>query len=149
MSRVRGSVTNNNGFWNAWLDLLALLLQLQSIITAQINDCLRLAPFPPGLRTYSLPLWLLVLIYESVTSSVPVVRWLTLHSWIHHDCNLTTNERLQYDCLLNHYLASFYNSGRTEDRTLPQTIRLLLHLLVVTGTCVNSVATKALCRIRA
>jgi hypothetical protein len=34
LSRVRGSVTNNNGFWTGWLDLLALLLQLQLIITA-------------------------------------------------------------------------------------------------------------------
>jgi hypothetical protein len=27
LSRVRGSVTNNNGFWIAWLDLLTLFLQ--------------------------------------------------------------------------------------------------------------------------
>jgi hypothetical protein len=30
---VWGSVTNNNGLWIGWLDLLALQLQLQSIIT--------------------------------------------------------------------------------------------------------------------
>jgi hypothetical protein len=33
LSRVRGSVTNNNGFWIGWLNLLTLLLQLQLIIT--------------------------------------------------------------------------------------------------------------------
>jgi hypothetical protein len=35
LSRVRGSRTNNNGFWIGWLDFLALLLQLQPIITAR------------------------------------------------------------------------------------------------------------------
>jgi hypothetical protein len=34
LSHVQGSVTNNNEFWIGQLDLLALLLQLQSIITA-------------------------------------------------------------------------------------------------------------------
>jgi hypothetical protein len=33
-SRVRGSVTNNNGLWIGWLDLLALLLQLLLIAIA-------------------------------------------------------------------------------------------------------------------
>jgi hypothetical protein len=31
LSRVRGSVTNNNGFWVGWLDLLPPYLQLQSM----------------------------------------------------------------------------------------------------------------------
>jgi hypothetical protein len=31
-------------------------LQLQPIITATINDCLKLAPFLTGLRVYFLPL---------------------------------------------------------------------------------------------
>jgi hypothetical protein len=30
-SRVRGSVSNNNGFWIGYLDLLALLIQLHLI----------------------------------------------------------------------------------------------------------------------
>jgi hypothetical protein len=57
-------------------------LQLQSIITAQ-NQWLP--------KTHSIPYWTtsvfsstvtdFVLIYESVTSSASVVRWLTLHSW--------------------------------------------------------------------
>jgi hypothetical protein len=63
-------VTNNNGFCIGWLNLLAFLLQLQSIITAH-NQWLP--------RTRSIPYWTasvfsstvtdLVLIYESVTSS--------------------------------------------------------------------------------
>jgi hypothetical protein len=34
VSRIWGSVTDNNGFWNGWLDLLAHLIQLQSVMTA-------------------------------------------------------------------------------------------------------------------
>jgi hypothetical protein len=101
LSRVRGSVTNNNGFWIGWLDLLALLLQLlliKSIITAH-NRWL------PKIR--SIPYWTtsvffysfssvvtdLVLIYESVPSSASVVRWITLHSWtLNHDWTTTTNQ---------------------------------------------------------
>jgi hypothetical protein len=56
LSRVRGSVANNNGFWNRWLDLLELILQLQSVIRAH-NQWLRLAPFLTGLRVSSLQLW--------------------------------------------------------------------------------------------
>jgi hypothetical protein len=86
LSRVRGSVTNNNGFWIGWLDLLTPFFynhyNLKSIITTH-NQWL------PKIR--SIPYWTtsvffsivtdLVLIYESVTSSASVVRWLTLHSW--------------------------------------------------------------------
>jgi hypothetical protein len=79
LPRVRWTVTNNNGFWVRWLDLLALLLQLKLSITAH-NHWLS--------KTRSIPYWTtsvlfstdLVLIYESVTSSASVVRWLTLHS---------------------------------------------------------------------
>jgi hypothetical protein len=56
---VRGvCVTINNEFWIGWLDLLAFRLQLQSIVTTQINDYLRLATFLIVLRVSSLPLWL-------------------------------------------------------------------------------------------
>jgi hypothetical protein len=37
LSRVQGSVTNNNGFWIGWLDLLALLLQ-PLLITISYNS---------------------------------------------------------------------------------------------------------------
>jgi hypothetical protein len=70
LSRVRGSVSNNNG------------LQLQSIIRAH-NQCLS--------KTRSVPYWTtsvfcsavtdLALIYESATCSASVVPCLTLHSW--------------------------------------------------------------------
>jgi hypothetical protein len=69
LSRVRDSVTNSNGFWIGWLDLLPLLLQLQ-LITEAHNQWLP--------KTRSIPYWTtsvfspavtdLVLIYESVTS---------------------------------------------------------------------------------
>jgi hypothetical protein len=57
LSRVRGSVTNNNGFWIGWLDLLPLQLQLQQIITVH-NHWLRFAPFLTGLQVSSPLLWL-------------------------------------------------------------------------------------------
>jgi hypothetical protein len=89
LSRFRGSMTNNNGFWFGWLDLLTPSLQLQPIITAH-NQWL--------FKTHSVSYWTtsvfssavtdLVLIYESVTSSASVVRWLTLHSWTLSFCIL-------------------------------------------------------------
>jgi hypothetical protein len=49
LSRVYGSVTNNNGFWIEWLDLLTpsytISLNHYQLQQLTINDCLRLAPF--------------------------------------------------------------------------------------------------------
>jgi hypothetical protein len=42
-SRGRGSVSNNNGFWIGWLDLLALLLQLH-LITINYNSSQSMTP---------------------------------------------------------------------------------------------------------
>jgi hypothetical protein len=95
LSCVRGSVTNNNGFWTRWLDVLTPSLQLQSIITAH-NQWLS--------KTRSVPYWTasvfsstvtdFVLIYESVTSSASLVLWLTFHSWTLNYCllNSLTND---------------------------------------------------------
>jgi hypothetical protein len=49
-------MTNNNGFWIRWLDLLALLYNYNQLWQLTINDSLRLAPFLTGLRMSSLPL---------------------------------------------------------------------------------------------
>jgi hypothetical protein len=72
MSRVRGSVTNNNGFWIGRLDLLTPFIT----ITLNYNQyCLRLAPFLTTVFSSSRPTATdLVLICESVTSSASVVR---------------------------------------------------------------------------
>jgi hypothetical protein len=51
------SVTNNNGFWIWCFGLLALLYNYTRILQLTNNDCLRLAPFLPGSRALSLPLW--------------------------------------------------------------------------------------------
>jgi mRNA-degrading endonuclease YafQ of YafQ-DinJ toxin-antitoxin module len=59
---------------------------LQSIITAQINDCLRLTPFLTGLRMSS-TVTDLVLIYEAVTSSMNYLR-MTSHLRLNHDDRL-------------------------------------------------------------
>jgi hypothetical protein len=50
-------VTNNNGFWIWWLDLLALFYNYTELRQLTINASLRLAPFLTGLRVSSLPLW--------------------------------------------------------------------------------------------
>jgi hypothetical protein len=93
LSRVRGFVTDNDEFWIGWLDLLALLLQLQPIITVH-NQWLS--------ETRSIPYWTtsvfsstvtdLVLIYESVTPSASV-----LHGWALN--SFKTELRLTRSCL--------------------------------------------------
>jgi hypothetical protein len=87
LSLVRGSVTNNNELCIGWLDLLAVLLQLQSIIIAH-NKAGSIPYWTTSVFSYSVTD--LVLIYESVASSVSLVRWLTLHSRTpNHDWKLT------------------------------------------------------------
>jgi hypothetical protein len=57
LSRIEVSVTNNNGFWIRWLDVLALLYNYNQLQQFPINDRLRLAPFLAGAWAFSLPLW--------------------------------------------------------------------------------------------
>jgi hypothetical protein len=100
-------------------------LQLQPIIINYNNsdDCLRLAPFLIGLRVSS-TVTDLVLIYESVTSSASVVRWLALHIWtlnclMTESLNSLTNQSI-------HECPVIYNAGQTEERPPPRTVRVLL-----------------------
>jgi hypothetical protein len=83
LSYGQGSLTNNNGFWIGWLDLLALLLQFHLITVTTAHN--RWLP-----KTRSISYWTtifssivtdFVLIYESITSSASIFHWLTLHSW--------------------------------------------------------------------
>jgi hypothetical protein len=96
-------------------------------------------------KTRSIPYWTtsvfsstvtdLVLIYESVTSSVSVVRWLALHKlnfWILLRLIHWTPLRISQWI---HEWTLFYNSGRTEERSRPRTVRLLLRLFVAARTC--------------
>jgi hypothetical protein len=131
-----------------------LLLQFRSIIKTHN----RWLP-----KTRSIPYWTtkafsstvtgLVLIYESVTSSVSVVRCLTLHSWtLSRDCILTelwvllsiatalnddrfTKEMVHESSTTDSIkCVSFHNSGRIRERPPPRTVRLLLRLLIFKGT---------------
>jgi hypothetical protein len=52
-----GCMTNNNGFWIRWLDLLALRYDYNQLWHITIYECLRFAPFLIGLRMSYLPLW--------------------------------------------------------------------------------------------
>jgi hypothetical protein len=69
MSRVYGSVTNNNGFWIGRLDLLTpsctISLNHNQLQQLTINDCLRLAPF-----SFSLSVLILVLPQQLWNSAV-------------------------------------------------------------------------------
>jgi hypothetical protein len=120
-SRVRGSMTNNNGFWAEWLDLLALFLQLQSITTAH-NQWL-----PKTRFVFSSTVTDSVLIYESVTTSASGVRWLTLtaeHSTflrMNHWTPFRTTKQLIHKWTLFH-------SGRTEYKSPRLTVPLLFYL---------------------
>jgi hypothetical protein len=113
-------------------------LQLKSITTAHSQWLY---------KTRSIPYWTtsvfpstvtdLVLIYGSVTSSASVVRWLALHSctlnfWIFLLLNDWTPSRISQWI---HEWTLFRNSGRTEERPLPPTVRLLLRLFVAARTC--------------
>jgi hypothetical protein len=60
----------------------------------------------------------LVLIYESVTSSASVVRWLTLHSW--------TLNSLTIESEWTHEWTLLQNSRRTDERPPQPTVRVLV-----------------------
>jgi hypothetical protein len=89
-----------------------------------IGDCLRLAQFLTGLRASSLLLWLNWL-------------WFTNRSLVNTP-QLYTQSQLQSEWLTNelvndsgttksfNYVSSFYNSGRTDERPPPRTVRVLV-----------------------
>jgi hypothetical protein len=95
----------------------------------------------------------LVLIYESITSSVSVVHWSTLHSWtldcawVIYDWNIENSwSELTLECgsLLKKFLTNTsVTFGRTEYKspclTVPQ---LFCFLSVATETCVNKPLTR-------
>jgi hypothetical protein len=126
---MRCSVTKN-GFWIEWLDLLALLLQLQSIIiVSSHNQWLPNTHSIPYSTTsvFSSAVTDLDPIYESVTSSASIVRRLTLHSWTLNsltsdECRTTAHSSLTGMNWTN----SFITSGRTEYKSPCLTVPLLL-----------------------
>jgi hypothetical protein len=81
-----------------------------------INDCLRVAPFPPGLRAYS----------------ASVVRWLTIRSWtlnfLTNESSFTTPVRMLAPLRMSNEL--FNNSRRTKDRTLPLTVHAVRRMSI-------------------
>jgi hypothetical protein len=106
------------------IGFIGTYLQLQSIMTAhhQWPSKTRSIPFWTT-SVFSSTLTNLILIYESVTFSVSVVRWLTLHSWTRH--SLTNDERrITAHSRMN--LADFCIISRRTDYKSPcHTIRLL------------------------
>jgi hypothetical protein len=111
---------------SGWMiGFIGTYLQLQSNVTAH-NQWLP--------KTRSIPYWAtsvfsstvtdLVLIYESVTSSASVVRWLTLHNWpLNSLANASLNSLTDQ---LIHKWTFFYKLGRTDDRSPSRTFRVLL-----------------------
>jgi hypothetical protein len=133
-SCVRSSVTNNNGFWIGWLDLLKHLLQSLLIIINMTVHNQWLS------KSRSISYWTtsvfstvtgLVLIYESVTSSAASVRWLTLHNWtlnstteLSYEFWMSNVESLANECVVT--WPTYITSGRTEYKSPLQTVPLLL-----------------------
>jgi hypothetical protein len=108
---VRGvCVTNNNGFWIGWLDLLALLLQLQPIITAHNQ-------WPS--KTRSIPYWTTNVLSSTGTNDE---RRLTAHSF-YCDC---LERWLSYECRRIELSWTELSSRWPEYRSLPRTIRVIL-----------------------
>jgi hypothetical protein len=107
-------MTYNNGFWIGWLDLLALLYNYSQLWQLTISVCLRLAPFLTGPRVSSLPLWRM-----TNKNSFPneFLVFLSTAPALNNDS--LTNAPLIYEW--NH----FYNLGRTDERVLPPTVRVL------------------------
>jgi hypothetical protein len=74
-------VTNNNGLWISWLVYLRFFtITINYDIRQQWLSATRSVPYWTT-SVFSSAVTDLVLIYESVTYSASVGRWLTLHSW--------------------------------------------------------------------
>jgi hypothetical protein len=113
MSRVRGSMTNNNGFWIRWLDLLipsfTIALIYNPLEQLTINDCLRLASFLTRLRVSSI-VTDLVLIYDWSLLLRMTYEWITTPD-SNDDCILTefSSDSITTDSI--NYVSSLCNSG--------------------------------------
>jgi hypothetical protein len=106
-------VTNSNGFWIWWLDLLALLYNSNQLWQLTINNCLRLCPFLAGVRVSSL-------LRDWLCSNLRVGHFFSFR------CPLVNTPQLNTEllnCLLNslnewiswiHEWTLFCNFGRTE-----------------------------------
>jgi hypothetical protein len=80
LSRVQGSLTNNNGFWIGWLNLLTLLLQ-SLLITINYSA---IAKLPTSQITRTCSILVLVLFLNSLTSDELrlTCEWVTNESWV-------------------------------------------------------------------
>jgi hypothetical protein len=117
-------VTENNGFWVGWLDLLtpsfAVTLNYNQLYQITINDCLRLAPFLPELRVSSVLLWMAwfrfmnwsLLRMTNVDSHIIShlrMNHLRLSDW-NDDCILTEFFSDSITTASINYVSSLYNS---------------------------------------
>jgi hypothetical protein len=91
-----------------------------------VDDCLRLAPFLAGLRVSSLPLWLCsdVRIGHLFIFRFPLVNTPQLKTELCYEYRMI---ELSHEWLNPwiHEWTLFYNSGRTEQRSWPRTVRVL------------------------
>jgi hypothetical protein len=153
-------MTNNNGFWIGWLDLLTpsstVTLNYNQLQQLTIDDCLRLSPFLTGLRVYSLLLWL--------SSDLRIGQFYEWGMKSHMSSHLRTNHlrmatafwllfRLSHDWLERRLHSDwitttqwimcppFITLRRTEERSPFPTVHVIACLSVAAETCVNSVVT--------
>jgi hypothetical protein len=147
LSCVRGSVTNNNVFWIGWLDdwiYWHFDYNCNKLYQTTINDCLRLAPFLPRLRAFSL-------LRDWIGSDLPIDHFFSFRCRLLNTPQLNTE--LSYECRMielsrelnwTELNSPFLTSRRAEYRSPSRKIRLLLRLFVDAGTCVNFVASRCL-----
>jgi hypothetical protein len=124
LSHVQGPVTNNNGFWTGWLDLLALLLQLHLIITSH-NGWLP--------KILSIPYWTTSVFSSIVTDLVLIYEghFFSFRCPLVNTPQLNTQSRLHSDWRLS-ICPPFITPGRTEYWTLSPTVHVIPYLSVVT-----------------
>jgi hypothetical protein len=122
VSRVHGSVTNNNGFCIGWSDLLALLLQLQPIMTAH-NQWLS--------KTCSIPLLDECLLFHCDDWRMKNLLQLNSPDWT----SFQTNEYKSSPTV--HVLLCYWCFGYCHGNVFGELLasNRLLHLFVVMGTC--------------
>jgi hypothetical protein len=114
LSRVRCSVTNNNGFWIGLLDLLTssctITLNYNQLQQLTINDCLRLAPFLTGL-------WVSSLLRDWLGSDLRVGHFFSFR------CPLVNTSQLNTELLTNFLTTGSLNSNELSKLSLSVMLR--------------------------
>jgi hypothetical protein len=110
-------VTDNNGVWIGWLDLLALLLKVQSFMTVH-------NPWLP--KTHSIPYWTDLRIGHFFSARCPLVNTPQLNTqFLTNSLTTESLSSLTNSEWFNSPELNYLTSMRTEYRAPPRTVRVL------------------------